>query len=112
MKDFQPTEDDAKSINNVMNGSLAKVSENNISLLKDYDGQEKYFTTSKIDCCNWRIGIAVSKAELEKTTSTINIRFYINNSCIVNIFNSSFYIFWRKDRETNIIFNKAIKENF
>ncbi|AQS09850.1 methyl-accepting chemotaxis protein PctC [Clostridium saccharobutylicum] len=76
-EDFQPTEDDAKSINNVMNGSLAKVSENNISLLKDYDGQEKYFTTSKIDCCNWRIGIAVSKAELEKPLQPLILGFIL-----------------------------------
>lgn len=65
-KAFQPTESSAKNISKVMNGSLSKIVNNNIILLKDYDGKQKYFITTKIDSCNWTLGIAASKNQLEK----------------------------------------------
>jgi methyl-accepting chemotaxis protein len=65
-KDFKPTANAAKNINKVMNGRFSTILKGNVILLKDYDGREKYFVTSKIDACNWTVGLSVPKSQVEK----------------------------------------------
>ena len=74
-KSFQPTEKDSKNISKVMNGSLSKIMNSSITLLNDYDGKEKYFITKKVDCCNWTLGIAVTKGQLEKPLQALILGF-------------------------------------
>ena len=76
-KEFNPTESGAKNISKVMNGSLTKVLNSSIVLLKDYDGKNKYFVTSKIKAANWTIGIAVAKSELEKPLQPLILGFLL-----------------------------------
>ncbi len=70
-KDFQPKVDSTKNIAKVMNGQFSQIINNNMILLKDYDGKEKYFVTSKIKTCNWIVGLSVPKEELEKPMNTL-----------------------------------------
>ncbi|BAH06239.1 methyl-accepting chemotaxis protein [Clostridium kluyveri] len=65
-KDFKPTAEGAKNITKVMGGHFSSILNKNIILNRDYDGKEKYFTTSKINSCGWTVGLAVPKAQLEK----------------------------------------------
>jgi methyl-accepting chemotaxis protein len=92
-KDFQPTADAAKNISKVMDGNLSQILKSNIVLLKDYDGKQKYFVTSKIDCSNWTIGIAVTKSELEKPLQPLVLGFVliIGGALIFSIVVSLFF---------------------
>ncbi|WP_243186831.1 methyl-accepting chemotaxis protein [Clostridium muellerianum] len=74
-KDFQPAKDQSKNISTIMNGRFSKILGNQIALLKDFDNKEKYFVTSKINSCNWIVGIAVPKSELEKPLHSLLIGF-------------------------------------
>ncbi|MBV4419804.1 methyl-accepting chemotaxis protein [Clostridium tyrobutyricum] len=65
-KNFKPTAETTKNIYKVMNGHFSPVLKGNIILLEDYDSRKKYFVTSKINTCSWRVGLSVSKDELEK----------------------------------------------
>ncbi|EFG88280.1 methyl-accepting chemotaxis protein signaling domain protein [Clostridium carboxidivorans P7] len=60
-----------------MNGRFSKILNNQITLLKDFDNKEKYFVNSKIDSCNWIVGIAVPKSELEKPLHSLLIGFIL-----------------------------------
>lgn len=76
-KDFQPTKNENKNVNKIMNGKFAKILNNNITLLKDFDGKEKYFVTSKVNCCNWLVGVVVPKNELEKPLHSLLLGFIL-----------------------------------
>ncbi|WP_237737341.1 methyl-accepting chemotaxis protein [Clostridium carboxidivorans] len=76
-KDFQPAKDKSKNISTIMNGRFSKILNNQITLLKDFDNKEKYFVNSKIDSCNWIVGIAVPKSELEKPLHSLLIGFIL-----------------------------------
>jgi methyl-accepting chemotaxis protein len=77
-KDFQPAENSLKNIKDVMNGQFSKIvssSSNNIVYLKDYDGTNKYFISSKISVNNWTVGFAVPVSELSKPVQSLVMPF-------------------------------------
>lgn len=79
-KDFQPTENSLKNIKDVMNGQFSKIvgsGSNNIVNLKDYDGTNKYFISSKISVNNWTVGFAVPVSELSKPVQSLIMPFIL-----------------------------------
>ncbi|MBW9172193.1 methyl-accepting chemotaxis protein [Clostridium estertheticum] len=58
-KEFKPTDKGLQNINKVMNGQYSKVLSSNFISIKDYDGKDKYFVTSKINVSNWKVGFSV-----------------------------------------------------
>ncbi|AWI04342.1 methyl-accepting chemotaxis protein [Clostridium drakei] len=74
-KDFKPTEKGAQNVNKVMNGQFSKILSDNISTLKDYDGKEKYFVTSKVKISNWTVGFSVPVTEVMKPMKKLVIAF-------------------------------------
>lgn len=65
-KNFEPTEKGSKGVKSVSNGQFSKILTNGIIELKDYDTEMRYFVTSKIEVNGWKVGLAVSAAELAK----------------------------------------------
>jgi len=65
-KNFKPTEKSSQNINKVMDGRFSAIMKGNMILLEDYDGVNKYFTTSKIPSCGWTVGLSVPENELKK----------------------------------------------
>ncbi|WPC39365.1 methyl-accepting chemotaxis protein [Clostridium sp. JS66] len=63
-KDYNPTEKEIKNITKVFNGGYSKILNSNISTLKDYDGKEKYFVTSKVTANNWIVGFSVPTIDI------------------------------------------------
>jgi methyl-accepting chemotaxis protein len=74
-KDFKPTEKSLQNVNKVMNGQLSNILSSNISTLKDYDGKEKYFVTSKVKTSNWTVGFSVPVSEVMKPMEKLIISF-------------------------------------
>ncbi|WP_446897285.1 methyl-accepting chemotaxis protein [Clostridium sp. LBM24168] len=72
-KEFKPTSDELKKVNKVMDGRFSQILTKSLVKLKDYDGQEKYFTTSKIPCSNWTVGFAVPVSEVTKSVKELII---------------------------------------
>ena len=68
-KAYLPGEDSATSVNSVMSGisSLVSAPGSSAVLTKDYDGQKNYFVTSKIEGCNWILGLAMPESNLSGT---------------------------------------------
>lgn len=65
-KDFEPKNNNFKNVTKVMNGKLSKILVDNMIELKDYDGKEKYFITSKTDINNWIVGFSVPVGEITR----------------------------------------------
>lgn len=67
-KELKPTEETLKNLNTFQNGKYIKIINNTNSLisLKDYDGIDKYFISSKVNISNWTVGFAVPKSEFTK----------------------------------------------
>lgn len=65
-KDFEPENNSFKNVTKVMNGKLSKILVDNMVELKDYDGKEKYFITSKTDINDWIVGFSVPVSEITK----------------------------------------------
>ena len=77
-KDFQPTEKGLKNIKEVMNGQFSKIdngNSSNIVNIKDYDGSNKYFITSKINVNNWTVGFSAPVNELSKPVQLLIMPF-------------------------------------
>jgi len=74
-KDFQPKEKELKNINKVLDGRYTKILEarNNKQaiMLKDYDGQNKYFIASQIDATKWTLGFAIPVSEFNKPLNNL-----------------------------------------
>lgn len=69
-KDFQPKEKELKNLNKISNGQYMKIldARNNRQelIVKDYDGQNKYFIASRIDATKWTVGFAIPVSEFNK----------------------------------------------
>lgn len=74
-KDFAPTDKDLQNVDKVMNGQYSKILSNNFESIKDYDGNYKYFVTSKINANNWKVGFAVPVDEMMKPMKAIQVSF-------------------------------------
>ncbi|MCR4789402.1 MAG: methyl-accepting chemotaxis protein [Lachnospiraceae bacterium] len=66
---YLPGEDTATSVNSVMSGisSIVSAPGSAAILTKDYDGEQNYFVTSKVEGCNWLLGLAMPKGNLSGT---------------------------------------------
>ncbi|MGB8452422.1 MAG: methyl-accepting chemotaxis protein [Anaerocolumna sp.] len=69
--DFMPNEDKVNNIKDILNLSsediLAKINNGNqLTTLKDYDGNVRHFVLSNIKSTNWKFGIAISDSEYIK----------------------------------------------
>ncbi|MBW9153197.1 methyl-accepting chemotaxis protein [Clostridium estertheticum] len=58
-KEFKPTDKGLQNVDKVMNGEYSKALSSNFVSIKDYDGKDKYFVTSKINVSNWKVGFSV-----------------------------------------------------
>ena len=82
-KEFQATKDKIKNLGTVMNGSLNEIVVNKkeniteVSNLKDYDGQNKYFAVTDIPSAKWKIGFAIPVSEIRKPLSILIMYFGI-----------------------------------
>ncbi|WP_416176221.1 methyl-accepting chemotaxis protein [Clostridium sp.] len=63
---FKPTKDGLKKVASVMNGQFSDILKENFVKLKDYDGEERYFVTSKIAATNWTLGFATPISQVEE----------------------------------------------
>ncbi|MCH3964375.1 MAG: methyl-accepting chemotaxis protein [Clostridium sp.] len=70
-KGFKPTSDEPKKVSKVMNGRFSQILTKSLVKLKDYDGEEKYFTMSKIPCSSWIVGFAVPVSEVTKSVKKL-----------------------------------------
>ena len=61
--DFLPGEDTAVAVSNVMPGISSLISNpgSTAVMTKDYNGEPNYFVTSRIEGCNWLLGLASPK---------------------------------------------------
>ncbi|MBV7272463.1 methyl-accepting chemotaxis protein [Clostridiaceae bacterium UIB06] len=80
-KDFQPKEKELKNLNKISNGQYMKIldARNNKQalIIKDYDGQNKYFIASKIDATKWTVGFAIPVNEFNKPLNKLIWSFVI-----------------------------------
>lgn len=74
-KDFAPTDKELRNVDKVMNGQYSKILSNSFERIKDYDGNYKYFVTSKINANNWKVGFAVPVDEMMKPMKAIQVSF-------------------------------------
>ncbi|MFL0195566.1 methyl-accepting chemotaxis protein [Clostridium sp. WILCCON 0269] len=74
-KQLKPSGDTLKNLNTFMNGKYKQFGNGNNKLLsiKDYDGVDKYFLSSKIKISNWTVGFVVPKSEFTKKLSLLVI---------------------------------------
>lgn len=74
-KDFQPKEKELENLNKILDGRYMKILEarNNkqATILKDYDGQNKYFVASQIDVTKWTLGFAIPVTEFNKPLNNL-----------------------------------------
>ena len=66
---YLPGEDTATEVASIMPNLSSLISSpgSEVPLLKDYDGDKKYFSTAKIEGCNWLLGLALPKSNVNKT---------------------------------------------
>lgn len=76
-KDFKPTDKDLQNVDKVMNGQYSKILSSNFVSIKDYDGKNKYFVTSKINVSNWKVGFAVPVDEMLKPVKALVLSFVL-----------------------------------
>lgn len=76
-KKFQPAQNSIQNVRKVLNGKLSPILNNNTVKLKDYDGKEKYFVTSKIKSSDWIIGFSVPVSEITKPMRPIAVTYLI-----------------------------------
>ncbi|MCY6369154.1 methyl-accepting chemotaxis protein [Clostridium ganghwense] len=78
-EEFQPTKEKIKNISEIMNGKLNSVINNKdqdkLVEIKDFDGKDKYFITSRIESSKWIVGFAISLSELRKPLNTLIQKF-------------------------------------
>ena len=68
-KDFEPSEDTASAVVDIMPGlsGLMSGKETGAVKLTDYDGRECYFALSGIEGCNWKMGMAVPASNVRSS---------------------------------------------
>lgn len=71
--EYMPGEDFAVAVADVMGDlkDLVTSPGSSIVLTKDYDGETNYFVTSKIDGCNWIMGLALPKSNVAGNTNRL-----------------------------------------
>ncbi|AND83878.1 methyl-accepting chemotaxis protein [Clostridium tyrobutyricum] len=74
-KDLSAKGDKLKNINDFMQGKYKSIVnvQNKLADIKDYDGINKYFSSSKIKISNWTVGFAVPKSEFTKDLHSLVI---------------------------------------
>lgn len=67
-KDYEPTEEDATSVEAVIPQILPVIEQPGSSIIKavDYDGLNTYFATANIDSCDWVVGITIPTQNLNR----------------------------------------------
>lgn len=87
-KAFEPTSNGLKNANKVLNGKFSELTNHGYVKLKDYDGEEKYFNMSKVQCSNWTVGFAVPQNEITKDARYLMmyLLLIVGASLIVSIF--------------------------
>lgn len=80
-KDFQPKEKELKNLNKILDGQYMKIldarNDRQAVVLKDYDGQNKYFVASQIDATKWTVGFAIPVSEFNKPLNNLIWSFVI-----------------------------------
>lgn len=80
-KDFQPKEKELINLNKVLNGQYMKIIEardnKQTTVLKDYDGQNKYFVASQINATKWTLGFSIPVSEFNKPLNNLIWSFVI-----------------------------------
>lgn len=80
-KEFLPTEKESANLAKVLDGRFSAVADKlgkddkTITLVKDYDGIEKYYVTSKINTTGWTFGFSEPKANIAKPLQGLLYRF-------------------------------------
>lgn len=83
-KELQPNEKEVQNVLKVLNGSYKDMGSNvlnkkeGISIIKDYDGVEKYFAYSPIKSNGWYFGFAIPSNELRKPLYNLIVGFIIS----------------------------------
>ena len=72
-KEFEPTEDSAVLVTDIMPGltGIMEGTDRGVVKLKDYDGSKCYFATSVIAGSNWRLGVVVPTANVINSLMTM-----------------------------------------
>lgn len=72
-KEFEPTEDSAVLVTDIMPGltGIMEGTDHGVVKLKDYDGSKCYFATSVIAGSNWRLGVVVPTANVINSLMTM-----------------------------------------
>ncbi|MCI9137762.1 MAG: methyl-accepting chemotaxis protein, partial [Lachnospiraceae bacterium] len=65
-KEYEPTEDKAVAVSDIMPGlkELMEDKDSSVIKLRDYDGSERYFASSMISGSSWKLGVAVPTANV------------------------------------------------
>ncbi|MBX4261335.1 methyl-accepting chemotaxis protein [Clostridium estertheticum] len=74
-KEFKPTDKGLQNVDKVMNGEYSKALSSNFVSIKDYDGRDKYFVTSKINVSNWKVGFSVPVDVMMKPIKALVLSF-------------------------------------
>jgi len=80
---FLPSADGLSNIGEVLGGRFASVSENldlssnTMTPVKDYDGIDKYYITSKIKTTDWTFGFAVPESQVAKPLQSLTAQFLV-----------------------------------
>lgn len=85
-KELKPSGETLKNLNTFSGGKYIEIANKNNKLvsLKDYDGIDKYFLSSKVKISNWTVGFAVPKSEFtKKLSSLIILNSIIFIACII-----------------------------
>ncbi|WPC39357.1 methyl-accepting chemotaxis protein [Clostridium sp. JS66] len=70
-KDFQPKDKELKNLSNVFDGKYMSITSKTSFVLKDYDGTNRYFVSSKVKASNWIIGFAIPTKEFNKPLNSL-----------------------------------------
>lgn len=89
--EFKPSTEGLKNIAKVLDGSLSSILGQDTSKIsfteqKDYDGVEKYFAVAPIASAKWKMGLAVSKAEVLKPLNGLVFSFIIMVIILLGVF--------------------------
>ena len=80
-KEYEPTEDKAVAVSDIMPGLKERMEDKDSSVIKlrDYDGSERYFASSMISGSSWKLGVAVPTANVWSSLGTmIGVAFVIS----------------------------------
>ncbi|NMM63149.1 methyl-accepting chemotaxis protein [Clostridium sp. P21] len=109
-KDFKPTDKGTQNVNKVMNGQFSKILSNDITTLKDYDGKEKYFVTSKVKVSNWTVGFSVPVSEVIKPMKKLVFSFTLITIAALLVAVAVSVYFGKKIGDPIITLSKAMKK--